>query len=78
MKSQISQWGNSLGLRIPKHIVDGLALSANDEVECRIEQGQLMVKPILKFPKYKLSELLSQDFEPEVEIDWGKSEGKEQ
>jgi antitoxin MazE len=51
MKSQISRWGNSLGLRIPKYIVEELALSANDEVDCRMEHGQLVVTPVMKFPK---------------------------
>jgi len=78
MKSQISPWGNSLALRIPKYIVDKLALSINDEVDCRIEQGQLMVRPVQKFPKYTLSQLLSQDLEPEAEIDWGKPTGNEE
>lgn len=78
MKSQISPWRNSLALRIPKYIVDKLALSINDEVDCRIEQGQLMVRPVQKFPKYTLSQLLSQDLEPEAEIDWGKPTGNEE
>ena len=78
MKSQIGRWGNSLALRIPKYIADELALSINDEVDCRIEQGQLMVRPIQKFPKYTLSQLLSQDLEPEAEIDWGKPAGDEE
>lgn len=78
MKSQIGRWGNSLALRIPKYIADGLALSANDEVDCRLEQGQLIVTPVRRFPKYTLSELLSQDLEPEAEIDWGKPVGDEE
>ena len=77
MKSQIGRWGNSLALRIPKYIADELALSINDEVDCRIEKGQLMVKPVQKFPKYTLSQLLSQELEPESEIDWGKPMGNE-
>ena len=78
MKSQIGRWGNSLALRIPKHIVEELALSVNDEVDSSIENGQLMVKPSRKFPKYTLSQLLSQELETEVEIDWGKPMGKEE
>ena len=78
MKSQIGRWGNSLALRIPKYIADELALSINDEVDCRIEQGQLMVRPVQKCPKYTLSQLLSQDLEPEAEIDWGKPTGNEE
>lgn len=30
---QISKWGNSLAIRLPKQVVDGLALKAGDEVE---------------------------------------------
>ena len=77
MKSQIGRWGNSLALRIPKYITDELALSINDEVEGCIEQGQLMVCPVQKLPKYTLSQLLSQELEPESETDWGKPMGNE-
>ena len=74
MKSQIGHLGNSLALGIPKYIADELTLSINDEVDCRIEKGQLSVQ---KFPKYTLSQLLNQELEPESEIDWGKSKGNE-
>lgn len=77
MKSQIGRWGNSLALGIPKYIADQLALSINDEVEGCIEQGQLMVCPVQKLPKYTLSQLLSQELEPESETDWGKPMGNE-
>jgi antitoxin MazE len=78
MKSQIGRWGNSLAVRIPKYIADQLSLSVNDEVDCRLEKGQLIVEPVQKFPKYTLSELLSQELEPEPEIDWGKPAGEEE
>ena len=78
MKSQIGRWGNSLALRIPKYIADELALSINDEIDCRIEKGQLIVRLVEKFPKYTLSQLLSQELEPESEIDWGKPMGNEE
>jgi antitoxin MazE len=80
MKSQIGRWGNSLALRIPKYIVDGLDLSIDDEVDCTISEGQLIIKPvrIKNYAKYTLAELLSQDLEPEEEIDWGKPVGEEE
>ncbi|MBD2305232.1 AbrB/MazE/SpoVT family DNA-binding domain-containing protein [Chroococcidiopsis sp. FACHB-1243] len=76
MRSAIGKWGNSLGLRIPKHIVEELSLQPNDEVECRVEKGRLIVEVIQK-RKYSLEELLSQEIEPEPEIDWGKPMGEE-
>lgn len=32
---QIAKWGNSLAIRIPKHLADELGLKAGDEVEIR-------------------------------------------
>ena len=78
MKSQIGRLGNSLALRIAKYIADELALSINEEVDFRIEQGQIMICPVQKFPKYTLSQLLSQEWETESEIDWGKLMGNEE
>ncbi len=78
MKSQIGRWGNSLAVRIPKHIADELALGVNDEVDCRLEKGQLIVEPLQKMPKYTLVELLNQELELEPEIDWGQPSGAEQ
>lgn len=76
MRSSIGKWGNSLGLRIPRHIVEELSLQPNDEVECRVEKGRLIVEVVQK-RKYTLEELLSQEMEPEPEIDWGKPMGEE-
>lgn len=78
MKSQIGRWGNSLAVRIPKYIADELSLAINDEVDCRLEKGRLIIEPVQKFPKYTLSELLSQELEVEPEIDWGKPVGEEE
>ncbi|NHC36332.1 AbrB/MazE/SpoVT family DNA-binding domain-containing protein [Scytonema millei] len=76
MRSAIGKWGNSLGLRIPKHIVEELSLQLNDEVECHVEKGRLIVEVVQK-RKYTLEELLSQEMELEPEIDWGKPMGEE-
>ncbi len=78
MKSQIGRWGNSLAIRIPKYIVDELSLAVNDDVDCSLEQGQLIIKPIHKIPKYTLSDLINQDLETESEIDWGQPSGDEE
>lgn len=76
MRSAIGKWGNSLGLRIPKHIVEELSLQPNDEVECRVEKGRLIIE-VIRRRKYTLEELLSQEMELEPEIDWGKPMGEE-
>ena len=59
MKTQIGRWGNSLGIRIPKYIVEELALVVNGEVECRLENGALVVQPVNKLGKYTLQQLIA-------------------
>ena len=78
MNSSIGQWGNSLAVRLPKHIVQALNLKANDRLQIKEEAGKIILEPIPELPELSLDELLSQvTEEPEPEIDWGKPEGEE-
>ena len=36
MGVKVSEWGNSLGIRIPKDVVDALGLKKGDEIEVRL------------------------------------------
>ncbi len=78
MKTQIGRWGNSLAIRIPKYIVDELVLTVNGEVDCRLENGVLIIQPIHQLGKYSLQQLISQELEDEKEIDWGEPMGEEE
>jgi antitoxin MazE len=78
MKSQIGQWGNSLAVRIPKHMVEALGLKPNDAVEFSVEDGRLVLEPIHALPELSLEELLAGVTEPpEPEVHWGKPMGNE-
>lgn len=76
MKAQIGKWENSLALRIPHYVIEELSLQLNDEVECKVENGKLVIE-VIRNKEYTLDELLAQDIEDEPEIYWGKAEGKE-
>jgi antitoxin MazE len=78
VKTQIGRWGNYLAVRIPKYIVDELALTVNSEVDCRLENGVLIIQPIHQLGKYSLQQLISQELEDEKEIDWGQPMGEEE
>ena len=78
MKTQIGRWGNSLGIRIPKYIVEELALVVNAEVECRLENGALVVQPVSKLGKYTLQQLIAEELEEDPEVDWGQAMGEEE
>lgn len=77
MKSQIGQWGNALAFRIPKAIAKELNFKLNDPVQCSVEDGKLVVKPMQKVKHYTLDELLDSEIELNEEVSWGKPEGIE-
>lgn len=77
MKLQIGQWGNSLAFRIPKAIAQELNLKPNDSVQCSVEDGRLVIKPMPEVKQYTLDELIDTEFEQSEEVSWGKVEGAE-
>lgn len=78
MKSQIGRWGNSLAIRIPKYVVEALHLTPDDVVECSVEDGKLVIKPLQTLPEFTLEQLLAEPMEPsEPEVDWGRPVGEE-
>ena len=46
MIAKIQKWGNSNGIRIPKHMMDQLLMSTDDNVEMQIENGCITIKPV--------------------------------
>ncbi len=74
MEALIKKWGNSLGIRIPKRILDMLNLSEYKKVEIKVVGGNIVI-----LPKKSLDELLSKIEEKNrhKEIDFGKPQGKE-
>ena len=55
MITTISQWGSSLGVRIPKAIAEHLELFKGSKVDIREEEGHIVIQ---KYPSYTLEELL--------------------
>ncbi len=80
MKAQISTWGNSLAVRVPKAAVEALNLKAGQTLEVTVEGGGLVLTPDTKArPRYTLEELLEgmrPEDQPEFE-DWGPAVGDE-
>ena len=57
-KSRVQKWGNSLALRIPKPYAEAAGLTANSPVELRVEDGQIVIRPLAK-PDLTLDDLLA-------------------
>ncbi len=73
---------NSLAVRIPKALADAIKASDGKRAEIKIENGTLVLRPIVKparKSRYTLEKLLSgmtRDNVPQ-EVDWGPRRGNE-
>jgi antitoxin MazE len=45
MLAKVAKWGNSLGVRIPKALLEVMGISDNDTVEIIAENKTLVIKP---------------------------------
>jgi antitoxin MazE len=45
MKTHVQKWGNSLAVRIPKSLAEGMGIGNNAPVEMSLEEGALVIKP---------------------------------
>ena len=78
MVLKLTKWGNSLGIRIPKNVIEQIKLQEGDELDISTEANKLILTPKIK-KKYSLEELLEGMGEEHLhsEIDWGNPEGAE-
>ena len=78
-QTKVSQWGNSLAIRLPQALVNELAIERGAEVELRIENDGFRVTIPSMPKKFTLGELLAGVTPENVhrEFDWGKAQGQE-
>ncbi|MCH7634095.1 MAG: AbrB/MazE/SpoVT family DNA-binding domain-containing protein [Alphaproteobacteria bacterium] len=78
MRSFIGKWGNSLALRLPRHLAGDIRLFEGTEVDLSIRDGSLVVTPAR--PRYRLADLLRQTgkADKDGEYDWGPPRGEEE
>lgn len=77
MCTNVTRWGNSLAIRLPKNIAAELQLKEDSTVDLTIEGGRIVLTPTR--PKYDLAELVA-GIQPDnlhSETDWGEPVGKE-
>ncbi len=78
MTTQLSKWGNSLGLRIPKSVALAARVQDGDEVEVSVRaDGAIVITPAR--PRYTIADLVN-GITPRNrhrETDWGGPIGEE-
>jgi len=79
MQVRVAKWGNSLAVRLPKHIAEELRLEEGQTVNLTVDIDELKLRPVTQIPRYNLEDLIAQmdpANQPEL-LDWGPDVGAE-
>lgn len=76
-QTRITQWGNSMIIRIPSYIVKQLGLEDNQTLTVTTRNNSIVLTPIKKQPTniHDLFADWQDDGQRDHELDWGKAEG---
>ena len=79
METKISRWGNSLAVRIPKHLAEAAGLAEGDHLDMEAEGQELKFRKRQGVTRYDLDELMAQVTEENSHelVDWGGPVGRE-
>ncbi len=73
---RLSKWGNSIGVRLPKSVVDALGLEPGGVLDVSLDGNRIVFRPAEKFHLDDLVSKITDENRP-GETEWGTDEGKE-
>jgi antitoxin MazE len=77
MQVRLSKWGSSLGLRLPRALVQRIGVREDQKVNIVVEGARLIIEPVQ--PAFSSREMLV-DMTPEAmraAFDWGEDAARE-
>jgi antitoxin MazE len=79
MKTVVQQWGNSLAVRIPRHLARESRVDRGTPIEVKVSNGSLVLKPVSKERSYSLVALTNKITRSNrhAETDFGGPAGRE-
>jgi len=88
MVATVQKWGNSLGIRIPRVLLDTVKIVENDKVELNSKEDTITIRKLAQTSHKSLEERLVAFYgkpieaitsvEPIGEYDWGAARGEEE
>jgi antitoxin MazE len=75
--TQVSKWGNSLALRLPRSVAREVRIAEGDTVQVTVAEGAVVIRPLPR--RYSLDELVRRitPNNRHGESDWGGPVGDE-
>ena len=52
--TRVQKWGNSQGIRLPKHVLENARIAVDDDVEVVVGKEQIVIKKVVR-PKFDLA-----------------------
>lgn len=79
MTTKVQKWGNSLAVRLPRHVAEDVDLGEGSVVNVAVRDRQIIICTTEKRRKYSLGELVKGITPKNIhgEAEWGNSLGKE-
>lgn len=84
IRVKVSEWGNSLAVRLPKAVVEQLGLAAGNDAEVIVEGGRIELVPIRSTSRERyaamiaeMKQLMEAGAEEPPLVDWGPDVGDE-
>lgn len=78
MRTTVAKWGNSLGVRLPRQLIETVRLTEGQTVDLEIQDDAIVIRNARK--RYKLADLLAEmnTDNRHGEQDFGAPVGKEE
>ena len=78
MNTQLTKWGNSQGIRLPRKLTQELGIFLNDFLRISVEDGRIIIEKVFV---HRTLEERAADYGgklgPYEAFDWGPKEGRE-
>jgi antitoxin MazE len=58
MVTKVQKWGNSQGLRLAKHVLEGARIAVGDDVAVTVSEERIVIKKVAK-PKFDLADMVA-------------------
>ena len=76
MSTTVQKWGNSLGVRIPKHLAQQARLHEGARVDLVADADRIIIRPVVVPTLEALLSGLDRNSEPEL-VNWDQPVGRE-
>ena len=78
MQTQIKNWGNSQGVRLPKQILEAANMEVDEVIDIEVKEGKIILQKTFRHKTLEeRAEVFGGELNLDGEYDWGEPIGRE-